>query len=62
LYGKIISWAEQFFPGSKTEKIPTWEAIIKMLSKHFHLDCMKPYKTPCVLPTTNLEFDVKPAG
>jgi len=29
-----------------------------MLSKRYHLDCLKPYKNPCVLPTTNLEFDV----
>jgi len=40
------------------EKIPTREAIIKMLSKCYHLDSLKPYINPCVLPTTNLEFDV----
>jgi len=58
LYGKIISWAEQFVPGLKSEKFPTREAVIKMLSQRYHLDCLKPYRIPCVMPMTNLEFDV----
>jgi len=58
LYGKIISWAEQFVVGIKSEKFPTQEAVIKMLSKRYHLDCLKPYQNPCVMPTTNLEFNV----
>ena len=31
---------------------------LKTLSACYYLDCLKPYKSPCVLPMTNLEFDV----
>ena len=58
LYSKIVKWAEHFFPGAIHEKLPSWECVLKTLSTCYYLDCLKPYKNQCVLPTTNLEFDV----
>ena len=55
---KIVKWAEQFFPGAEHEKLPSQECVLKTLSACYYLDCLKPFKNPGVLPTTNLEFDV----
>jgi len=57
LYLKISKWAEHFVKW-KVQEITLREGILKTLSKCYHLDCLKPYKSCCVLPTTNLQFDV----
>jgi len=58
LYSKIVKWAEHFFLGAIHEKLPSRDCVLQTLSTHYYLDCLKPFKNLCVLPTTNLEFDV----
>jgi len=58
LYSKIVKWAGQIFLGAIHEKLPSQECVLQTLSARYYLDCLKPFKNPCVLPTTNLEFDV----
>jgi len=58
LYSKIVKWAEHFFPRAAHEELPSQECVLNTLSTWYYLDCLKPYKSQCVLPTTNLKFDV----
>ena len=53
LYSKIVKWAEHFPPGAIHEKLPSRECVLKTLSARYYLDCLKPFKNPCVLPMTN---------
>jgi len=58
LYSKIVKWTMRFFPKVIPSKLPSCEGLLKSLSKRYHLNCLKPFKTNCVLLTTNLQFDV----
>jgi len=59
-YKKIIKWTDQFFIFNDADetKPPSWACVIKYLSKCYKLECLKPWKTWCCLPTTNLVFDL----
>jgi len=59
-YKKIIKWTDQFFIFNDADetKPPSWARVIKYLSKRYKLECLKPQKTRCCLPTTNLVFDL----
>jgi len=59
-YKKIMKWTDQYFifNGTDDSKPPSRACVIKYLSKRYKLDCLKPRKTRCCLPTTNLVFDL----
>jgi len=57
-YKKIMNWTDKYYTGANDGKPPSWSCVIKYLNKCYSLECLKPQKTWCHLPTTNLVFDL----
>jgi len=59
-YKKIMKWTDEYFTFNDADesKPPSQACVIKYLSKCYKLECLKPQKTQCCLPTTNLVFDL----
>jgi len=54
LYNKIVAWMEHYYIEKKdVGKPPSWEAVNNFLEQCYCLECLRPHKFKCWLPTNN---------